>query len=483
MSKPVMNPYLPLWEYIPDGEPRVFGDRLYIYGSHDFAGGEKGFCPGDYMVWSAPLSDFSDWQCHGAAWRRCDDPDLTEKDAMAAPDVVCGPDGRYYLYYNDNYQLHCRVAVSSQPEGPFQPYGLVRNPDGTPFVGFKMFDPGVLVDDDGLVYLFTGFSIPDSASEAIRKMKLVFPTHSMGFRLNRDMLTIEEGPVKIIPGSTAAIGTDFEGHGFYEASSPRKIGSKYVMVYSSELSHELCYALADNPFGPYSYGGILISTGDFGYQGNTSQKMPYGNVHGGLVQLKGNWYIFYHRQTHGIECCRQGCAEKLPLNNSGWFSQAEITSCGLNGGPLPAEGLYNACYCCHLTAPQISTERLTIRECRRETEPHIYEEKSGRCEAENLHYIANIQPGTVVGYKYFAFQGACTLELTLRGSGNVTVQVICDDPNSTPLAQTDVALTQNNWQTFSIALPNVTGTHSLYFRFQPESPIQFREFRFLQGKA
>ena len=71
MKKPVMNPFLPLWEYIPDGEPRIFEDRLYIYGSHDFAGGEKGFCPGDYMAWSAPLSDLSDWKCHGAAWRRC----------------------------------------------------------------------------------------------------------------------------------------------------------------------------------------------------------------------------------------------------------------------------------------------------------------------------------------------------------------------------------------------------------------------------
>ena len=139
MNKPVMNPYLPLWEYIPDGEPRVYEDRLYIYGSHDFTGGEKGFCPGDYMAWSAPLSDLSDWKCHGAAWRRCDDPDLTGKDAMAAPDVVRGPDGRYYLYYNDKYQLHCRVAVSDRPEGPFQPYGLVQKPDGTPFSDFKMY--------------------------------------------------------------------------------------------------------------------------------------------------------------------------------------------------------------------------------------------------------------------------------------------------------------------------------------------------------
>ena len=57
MKHLALNPYLPLWEYVPDGEPRVFGGRVYIYGSHDAPGGEKGFCPGDYMAWSAPLDD------------------------------------------------------------------------------------------------------------------------------------------------------------------------------------------------------------------------------------------------------------------------------------------------------------------------------------------------------------------------------------------------------------------------------------------
>ncbi len=51
-----LNPYLPSWEYIPDGEPYVFGDRVYIYGSHDFYNGYV-FCMGDYVCWSAPLDD------------------------------------------------------------------------------------------------------------------------------------------------------------------------------------------------------------------------------------------------------------------------------------------------------------------------------------------------------------------------------------------------------------------------------------------
>lgn len=58
------NPYLPLWEYIPDGEPRVFGDRVYVYGSHDRAGSDS-FC--DYVLkcWSAPIDDLNNWICHG----------------------------------------------------------------------------------------------------------------------------------------------------------------------------------------------------------------------------------------------------------------------------------------------------------------------------------------------------------------------------------------------------------------------------------
>ena len=68
------NPYLPLWEYIPDGEPRVFGDRVYIYGSHDRAGSDE-FC--DYVLkcWSAPVSDLNNWVCHGDIFHTMPDRD------------------------------------------------------------------------------------------------------------------------------------------------------------------------------------------------------------------------------------------------------------------------------------------------------------------------------------------------------------------------------------------------------------------------
>lgn len=62
------NPYLPLWEYIPDGEPHVFGDRVYLYGSHDGFGGNK-YCMNDYVCWSANVHDLKEWRYEGIIYR------------------------------------------------------------------------------------------------------------------------------------------------------------------------------------------------------------------------------------------------------------------------------------------------------------------------------------------------------------------------------------------------------------------------------
>ena len=73
MEKQVYNPFLPLWEYIPDGEPHKFDGRIYVYGSHDKFGG-KTFCMNDYVCWSAPEDDLSDWRYEGVIWRKDQDP-------------------------------------------------------------------------------------------------------------------------------------------------------------------------------------------------------------------------------------------------------------------------------------------------------------------------------------------------------------------------------------------------------------------------
>ena len=117
------NPYLPVWEYIPDGEPRVFGDRIYVYGSHDKAGSTR-FCDHVLKCWSASTDDLEHWTCHGDIFHTKDDRDhladadwAGEENELYAPDVV-EKDGKYYLYAYIAGAKGC-VAVSEKPEGPF----------------------------------------------------------------------------------------------------------------------------------------------------------------------------------------------------------------------------------------------------------------------------------------------------------------------------------------------------------------------------
>lgn len=468
-KKQAMNPYLPLWEYVPDAEPYVFGDRLYIYGSHDRAGAEQ-FCVCDYVVWSAPLNNLTDWKYEGVSYTyEQTGASIEEAGNLAAPDCAKGPDGRYYLYYNRGARNACEIAVSDKPQGPFTYYGKVSFSDGREPKA-KLFDPGVLVDDDGRIYLYTGF-VPTPESPWIN----VAGRYSLAFELQADMKTIKQGPVELLPGCLASKGTEFDGHAFYEASSPRKINGRYYMVYSSEVSHDLCYAVSDEPMSGFHYGGILISNADLGYQGNIDPKAPYGNNHGGLVNIEGQWYIFYHRQTHGIECCRQGCAEPITLDKDGFFSQVEITSCGLNGGPLEGIGTYNAAYACNLTDESIGKERLTIRKCVRGTQPHIFEEKF----TENVyqHYIANMQNGTLAGFKYYKLGRAKTISITITSLNAGIMKVYLDEEctkeaASIPFEKTD------SLKKFTNSFYAPEGVYPLFFKLEGEKDIvvDWKEF-------
>ena len=86
------NPYLPSFEYVPDGEPYVFGERLYVYGSHDKFNG-KDFCLGDYVCWSAPVNDLGDWRYEGVIYRRNQDPrNKNSKSVIPKNTLLLGQD-------------------------------------------------------------------------------------------------------------------------------------------------------------------------------------------------------------------------------------------------------------------------------------------------------------------------------------------------------------------------------------------------------
>lgn len=470
MKKAAVNPYLPAWEYVPDGEPHVFGDRLYVFGSHDEDGGNE-FCLGDYVGWSAPVDDPGNWRCEGVIYRKDQDPNQTNPSIpelptrmgkphlFFAPDVAKGPDGRYYLYYVMDLSGVVSVAVCDTPAGPYEYWGTVARPDGTIPKDIVWFDPAILVEESG-IYLYVG-NAPETHFPG---MPDVIPG-AMGVRLAEDMKTVISEGVCVANGMETARGTSFEEHPFYEASSIRHFGDWYYFVYSSLQGHELCYAMSRSPEGPFTYKGVLVSNGDVGLNGNQQPQYYLGNNHGGIEKIGDKYYIFWHRHTHGGQFSRQGCADEILLQPDGTFRQAEITSCGLNGGPLPAKGQrYRASIaCCLQGSDKEAMKRLLPLQPQHHTEtdipyvngaPEVLQPEGYRS------WLENLRSGSVFGFKYFDFGPGCSvLAMTLRGKGQVELHL--DSPGA-PVRATLTA-DSADWTECCAHVPGLTGVHSVYF--------------------
>ena len=230
----VGNPFLPLWEHIPDGEPYVFEDpdnpgeyRVYLYGSHDTR--ITDYCGRELVVWSASVDDLNQWRYDGEILRVSHNADGQPVSADGLSDVLFAPDvtlkteadgtKMYYLYPNDQVGgRQSLIAKSTRPDGPFEVCNWDDfNPDKT--VGVLGFDPAVFVDDDGRVYGYWGFE----RSYAAELDPVTMCTVKEGTQIVMDM----------IPG-----GQDDDIFRFFEASSIRKIGDKYIFIYSRWTNEE-----------------------------------------------------------------------------------------------------------------------------------------------------------------------------------------------------------------------------------------------------
>lgn len=505
MKKQALNPYLPSYEYIPDGEPHVFGERVYLYGSHDRFGA-AGFCLNDYVCYSADVHDLTDWKYEGVILRKDQDPrnqnipadapeqpllfgiepekeeDLNPRGVHAqwAPDVVRGLDGRYYLYYCLDFLPEIGVAVCDTPAGKYEFLGFVRYPDGTS-LGLKEgdmdnFDPGVFIDD-GTVYLYSGHA-------AMRKEQVGANIQSLVMELETDMLTIKTKPKILLPDIFHSEGTGFEGHEFFEASSIRKVGDKYYFVYSSVNSHELCYAVSDRPEGGYIYGGTVVDLADVYLDGRTEKDAvnPLGNTHGGIEFINGEWYVFYHRQTNRTNFSRQGCAERIQIDEDGMIHQAEVTSCGLNGGPLRGEGWYPAYCCCHLTGKNgakfshplaMKMEDPYLTQDAEDVEP---ESESAKRDADfPTQYVKNLKDGATVGFKYFDCNHTILRSLTLRGNADGVLEVRTRKDGKI-LGMIELHLSSESWSKVKTAVCLPDGVNALYLTFCGIGVVDFAEF-------
>lgn len=423
------NPYLPFWEYIPDGEPRVFGDRIYVYGSHDNAGSVK-FC--DYVLkcWSAPLNNLNDWVCHGDIFRTREtfdcpsDTDWTnESNYLYAPDVV-EKDGKYYLYAYIINSIGC-VAVSDRPEGPFKLLSKYKYtiPDEICCNGW-FIDPGVLVDDDGRTYIYCGYERSFMAEINSENMYEVL-----------DGTCIEH----IIPIEKTEDFPDEDGL-FFEACSPRKVGDTYYLIYSPKQGSRLAYATSDKPTGPFRYRGYIVDNG---------ADYPGGNDHGSIVQINGQWYIFYHRMTNGTIMSRRGCAEKITILPDGTIPTVEMTSLGFEDSLDPYK-ITPAEIACVLKGGAVVTEK------------SVFE-----------RVLTNVTEGCVIGYKYFDFGddfGSKTMELSVNTAGtgcDSILHVLIDGENGEEIGHIRIG---RNGGVVTERVKAVAGRHSLFFKVSTEYP-------------
>lgn len=526
-----VNPYLPLWEFIPDGEPYVFEDpdqpgqyRVYVYGSHDNL--ITAYCGLDQVVWSAPVDNLLNWRYDGVIFESKLNPNgkqLNEGgkgDVLYAPDVALVTDAQgqktYYLYPNvQNGGRQGLIAKSSRPDGPFEVCNWdEKNPNET--YGILRFDPGVFVDDDGRVYGYWGFERSYAAE--------LDPT---------TMCTVKPG-TPVIEDMVAGRYDDSSIFHFFEASSIRKIKDKYVFIYSRwapegelglpETNYTLAYAWSDSPLGPWTYGGTIIDGRGKEQQADGSYTItatPTGNTHGSICEINGKWWVFYHRQAGTCEYSRQAMVAPIEVEvkegadgyvriSEGEFNSEGFETEGLN--PLERHAAGIACYFvgpepAHQEYPNViypgsHTEIIRLEGGLTEAEAlkgkeheALYDPSINRC------YMVNNVNGSTVGYKYFNFShthGMKNLAIVLnyipQGVEGV-MEVWADRPTEAEggklvgTLQLEASQAQEE-QTASVpvdALAEFEGKHALFFVFRSEAEGQslctLCDFSFAEGKS
>ena len=527
------NPYLPLWEHLPDGEPRVFEDpdqpgklRAYIIGSHDTH--YDRYCGNDVRMWSAPVDDLSQWRDEG--------PIFTwfvggQWDTMYAPDLVETVDratGKktYWLYpHSRGWRRVGTVCKGDRPDGPFTPVNL--SADGTHCLDGSLidFDPSVFIEPvtnkkdadyktGYRAYVFYGFQHSTACELDPQTMFSKRP----GTELIDPFIPASSRDGQLLDKEGSAYKALYKGQNpldfnFFEASSIRQVGNKYVMVFSGYSGKEyglgntnsaLRYAYGDTPLGPWRSGGVLVDSrgvvaGEDGAHLITTNAGH--NTHGSLQEINGQWYVFYHRPPRGFGNARQAMVapvkiewDKKPVARGGqvritgydpyakdntWtakaadgmvYTGAEVTSEGFQIFGLPPYNYYSAGIACFMAGQNANNWMQDNHDVWR-----------------NSMDLAGIQNGGIVGFKYFGFGGLAQdakgvkafegirkgdgaklcLNLTPSGKGAFKIRVVLDDPWKGQevgcFAIADNAPTAA--QTVAIAVPaleGLAGKHALY---------------------
>jgi len=276
--------------YTADPAVHVFNGKIYIYPSHDIESGipenDNGdhFDMRDYHVFSMNSID-GEVEDHGVA---LDVKDIPWSGRQLWDCDAAHKNGKYYLYFplkdkTDIFRIG--VAISDKPEGPFIP-------QEAPIKGSYSIDPCVFEEDDKHYMYFGG--LWGGQLQRYRNNKAQeygeFPADNdvalcpKVVRLSEDMLEFAEEPkdLSISDEKGNLLKSGDTDRRFFEASWMHKYNNKYYFSYSTGDTHRLCYAIGDNPYGPFTYKGVILTP------------VVGWTTHHSICEFKNKWYLFHH---------------------------------------------------------------------------------------------------------------------------------------------------------------------------------------------
>ena len=309
-------------QFTADPTARVFGDRVYLYPSHDIvppAGTRQDwFCMADYHVFSS--SNLTDWQDHGVILSQTGVPwGKPDGYSMWAPDCVF-KNGRYYFYFpngpKEGRGFAIGVATADTPIGPF-------TPEAEPIKGISGIDPCVLVDDDGSAYIYW-------SGMGIRGGKLKDNMLELDGELQEIRMPRREGQPEMPPMRVG--GQNMEGlpEGFKEGPFAFKRGDWYYLTFpwvrgetgeGKNPTETLAYSMSKSPLGPWDFKGIIMAE---------HANRCWTNHHS-IVEYKGQWYLFYHHNAFSPRDDKRRSAqiEKLYFNADGTIQEVKESMRGV----------------------------------------------------------------------------------------------------------------------------------------------------------